>query len=163
MEGAQQQYKDVTPEQAFDLLDAKPEGLTEDEAAERLAQYGPNAITEKRQSPIVSFLKRFVHPFSLMIEFAIIISIVLKDWPDVVLITCLLALNVSVDFIQERKAEGVLDSLRSKMAVRARVKRSGEWKTVESADLVPGDVILVGGGDIVPAGLVVSEARLEPP
>jgi H+-transporting ATPase len=151
MEGAQQQYKDISSEQAFDLLEATPDGLGDDEAARRLDQYGPNEITEKRESPVVSLMKRFIHPFSLMIEFAIVISIILRDWPDVVLITCLLALNVSVDFIQERKSEGVLDSLRSKMAVRARVRRSGKWKTVESADLVPGDVILVSGGDIVPA------------
>jgi H+-transporting ATPase len=147
----QLQNKDLTSGQAFELLDATPDGLSDAEAASRIDRFGPNEITEKRESPLVSFLKRFIHPFTMMIEFAIIVSVFLRDWPDVVLITCLLALNVSVDFIQERKSEGVLDSLRSKMALRARVRRSGEWKTVESAALVPGDVVLLRGGDIVPA------------
>lgn len=147
----QLQYKDLTAGQVFELLDATPNGLSDAEAATRIDKYGLNEITEKRESPFVSFLKRFIHPFTMMIEFAIIVSIILRDWPDVILITCLLALNVSVDFIQERKSEGVLDSLRSKMALRARVTRSGEWKTVESAALVPGDVVLLSGGDIVPA------------
>ncbi len=151
MEVAQQQYKDITSGKAFELLDAAPDGLSDAEAAVRVGEYGPNEITEKRESPLASFLKRFIHPFTMMIEFAIIVSIILRDWPDVMLITCLLALNVSVDFIQERKSEGVLNSLRSKMALRARVRRSGEWKTVESAALVPGDVVLLRGGDIVPA------------
>lgn len=151
MEDTQPQYKDITSEKAFDLLDATPDGLSDAEAAGRIDKYGPNEITEKRESPFVSFLKRFIHPFAIMIEFAIIISALLRDWPDVILISCLLALNVSVDFIQERKSEGVLESLRSKMALRARVTRSGEWKTVESAALVPGDVVLLRGGDIVPA------------
>jgi H+-transporting ATPase len=145
------QYKDITAGQAFELLDATPDGLSDAEAATRIDKYGQNEITEKRESPFVSFLKRFIHPFAIMIEFAIIVSAFLRDWPDVVLITCLLALNVSVDFIQERKSEGVLDSLRGKMALRARVRRSGEWITVESAALVPGDVLLLRGGDIVPA------------
>jgi H+-transporting ATPase len=147
----QPQYKDMTSGEAFKKLDATPNGLSDAEAASRIAEYGPNQIKEKRESPLVSLLKRFIHPFTMMIEFAIIVSLFLKDWPDVILITCLLALNVSVDFIQERKSEGVLDSLRSKMALRARVSRSGDWKTVESTDLVPGDVILLRGGDIVPA------------
>jgi len=151
MEDTQPQYRDITSEKAFDLLDATPDGLSDVEAAARIDKYGPNEITEKRESPFVSFLKRFIHPFAIMIEFAIVVSAFLRDWPDVILITCLLALNVSVDFIQERKSEGVLDSLRGKMALRARVRRSGEWITVESAALVPGDVLLLRGGDIVPA------------
>ena len=145
------QYKDITAGQAFELLGATPDGLSDAEAATRIDKYGQNEITEKRESPFVSFLKRFIHPFAIMIEFAIVVSAFLRDWPDVILITCLLALNVSVDFIQERKSEGVLDSLRGKMALRARVRRSGEWITVESAALVPGDVLLLRGGDIVPA------------
>ena len=147
----QLQYKEITSGEAFELLDATPNGLSDTEAASRIDKYGPNEITEKRESPFVSLLRRFIHPFTMMIEFAIIVSVFLRDWPDVALITCLLALNVSVDFIQERKSEGVLDSLRGKMALRARVRRSGEWKTADSATLVPGDVVLLRGGDIVPA------------
>ncbi len=147
----QLQYKAITSGEAFELLDSTPNGLSDTEAASRIDKYGPNEITEKRESPFVSLLRRFIHPFTMMIEFAIIVSVFLRDWPDVALITCLLALNVSVDFIQERKSEGVLDSLRGKMALRARVTRSGEWKTADSATLVPGDVILLRGGDIVPA------------
>jgi H+-transporting ATPase len=145
------EFKDMPIDKAFAELDSSPEGLGEAEAERRLEDVGPNAITEKGHSKVISFLRKLVHPFTLMIEIAIIISIVLKDWPDVVLISFLLVLNVSVDFVQERKAENVLESLRNRMAVRARVWRDGEWKTVNAAALVPGDVILLDGGDIVPA------------
>lgn len=144
-------------DKAFVELDSSPEGLSKAEAVRRLGVMGSNAITEKRQSRVALLLRKFIHPFTLMIEIAIIISIVLKDWPDVVLISFLLILNVSVDFVQERKAENVLETLRNRMAVRARVRRDGEWTTVDAVTLVPGDVVLLDGGDIVPADAKLTE------
>ena len=155
-------YETLSVEDALEQLGSSGGGLTDDEAIKRLKAHGPNAITEKRRSPWISLLKKFVSPFPLMIEIAIIISLVVKNWPDVFIIGLLLAMNISVDFFQERKATNIIESLRKHLAVRARVKRGGHWKTVDARDIVPGDIVIVRGGDIIPADLkLVSGEPLE--
>ncbi len=146
-----------TVEEAYKELGSSPGGLSGEQASKRLQEYGPNAITEKKRNPVLAFLKRFASPFSIVIEVAIILSIVLKNWPDVGLIAFLLLLNVSVDFFQEQKTEGVIEGLRKRMAVKARVLRDGDWQTIDAPDLVPGDLVTVRGGDIVPADLKLDE------
>ncbi len=153
----QANFKDMSVEDALEQLRVSRDGLSAAEASERLQQYGPNAITEKRRSPLVSFLAKFIHPIAIMIEIAIIISAVLGNVPDVVLISFLLALNVGVEYLQEARAENVLESLRQRLALKARVMRDGEWSTIDSRDVVPGDLVRVGVGDIVPADLKLLE------
>lgn len=151
----------ATVEETFAELDSSPNGLSDEEASSRLSRYGPNMITEKRRNPVLSFLRRFTGPFPLVIEIAIVLSAVLENWADVGLITFLLLLNVLVDFMQEQKAAGVIEGLRGRMAVKARVRRDGRWETIDAPDLVPGDVVNVRGGDIAPADLKLTEGSVE--
>jgi len=88
---------------------------------------------------------------------AIVISAVLKNVPDVVLSSFLLALNVGVEYLQESRAENVLASLKQKLALKAKVRRDGQWQTIDSREVVPGDMVHVGVGDIVPADLKLLE------
>ena len=136
-------------------------GLTSEEAESRLERYGPNEIPERAEGALVSLLKRFLQPFTLMIEAAIVVSVVLRDWPDVALICFLLALNISVDFFRERKTESVLNQLKRRMAPGARVLRDGSWRSIVARTLVPGDVVTVRGGDIVPADIKLHDGSLE--
>jgi H+-transporting ATPase len=132
-------------------LESSPDGLTQAEAQKRLAQYGPNEIAEKKTNPFLKFLGYFWGPIPWMIEVAVILSGVVRHWPDFFIILFLLAANAFVGFWEERQAGNAIAALKAKLAINARVKRDGNWITPPARELVPGDVIRVRLGDIVPA------------
>jgi H+-transporting ATPase len=127
------------------------DGLTQAEAAKRLAQYGPNEITEKKSNPLLKFLSYFWGPIPWMIEAAVILSGVVRHWPDFGIILVLLFANAMVGFWEERQASNAIAALKAKLAINARVKRDGKWTNPAARELVPGDVIRLRLGDIVPA------------
>ena len=132
-------------------LGSSPEGLTHAEAQKRLTQYGPNEIAEKKTNPLLKFLTYFLGPIPWMIEAAVILSGVVRHWPDFFIILLLLVANAVVGFWEERQAGNAIAALKAKLAVTARVKRDGKWITAPAPELVPGDAIQLRLGDIVPA------------
>ncbi len=150
-------FKEMSVDDVLVELQATRGGLGTAEAERRLGEHGQNAITEQKRNPLLSFLAKFARPIAIMIEIAIIISAVLKNVADVILISFLLALNVGVEYLQESRAGNVLESLKQKLALKARVRRDGQWLTVDSREVVPGDLVNVGVGDIVPADLKLLE------
>jgi H+-transporting ATPase len=132
-------------------LGSSPDGLSKVEAAKRLTQYGPNEIAEHKTNPLLKFLSYFWGPIPWMIEVAVILSGAVRHWPDFFIILVLLLANAVVGYTEERQAGNAIDALKAKLAIKARVKRDGEWITPASRDLVPGDVIRLRLGDIVPA------------
>ncbi len=133
------------------ILESSAEGLTQAEAQKRLTQYGPNEIEEKKTNLFLKFLSYFWGPIPWMIEVAVILSGVVGQWPDFFIILVLLIANSVVGFWEEREAGNAIAALKSKLAVKARVKRDGKWVTPAARELVPGDVIRLRLGDIVPA------------
>ena len=132
-------------------LGSSPEGLSQTEAQKRLTQYGPNEIEEKKTNPFLKFLTYFWGPIPWMIEAAVILSAVARHWPDFGIILLLLLANAVVGFWEEHQAGNAIAALKAKLAIKARVRRDGKWTTPEARELVPGDVIRVRLGDIVPA------------
>ena len=132
-------------------LGSSPDGLTQAEAQKRLTQYGPNEIEEKTTNPFLKFLSYFWGPIPWMIEVAVILSGVVRHWPDFFIILLLLVANAVVGFWEERAAGNAIAALKANLAIQARVKRDGKWITPPARELVPGDVIRVRLGDIVPA------------
>lgn len=132
-------------------LESSPEGLTQAEAEKRLALYGPNEITEKETSPLLQFLSYFWGPIPWMIEAAVILSAIAQHWADFFIILILLLSNAVVGFWEEHQAGNAIAALKAKLAIKTRVKRDGKWVTPAARALVPGDVIRVRLGDIVPA------------
>jgi H+-transporting ATPase len=132
-------------------LQSSPDGLTQAEAQKRLAQYGPNELAEKKTNPFLKFLTYFWGPIPWMIEIAVILSGVVRHWPDFFIILLLLVANAVVGFSEERQAGNAIAALKAKLAVKAKVKRDGKWISPAARELVPGDVIRVRLGDIVPA------------
>jgi H+-transporting ATPase len=132
-------------------LGSSPDGLSQAEAQKRLVQYGANEIEEKKPNTLLKFLGYFWGPIPWMIEGAVILSGVVRHWPDFFIILLLLIANAVVGFWEERQAGNAIAALKSKLAVKARVKRDGKWLTPAARELVPGDVIRVRLGDIVPA------------
>jgi H+-transporting ATPase len=132
-------------------LGSSPDGLSQAEAEKRLTQYGPNEIEEKKTNPYLKFLTYFWGPIPWMIEAAVILSAVVQHWLDFCIILLLLCSNAVVGFWEEHQAGNAIAALKAKLAIKAKVKRDGKWVTPVARELVPGDVIRVRLGDIVPA------------
>ena len=132
-------------------LGSSPDGLSQAEAQKRLTQYGPNEIEEKKTNPFLKFLTYFWGPIPWMIELAVILSAIARHWPDFVIILLLLLANAVVGFWEEHQAGNAIAALKAKLAIKAQVKRDGKWISPAARNLVPGDVIRVRLGDIVPA------------
>jgi H+-transporting ATPase len=132
-------------------LGSSPDGLTQNEAMKRLAEYGPNELEEKKTNAFLKFLSYFWGPIPWMIEIAVILSAAARHWPDFFIILALLLANSVVGFWEEHQAGNAIAALKSKLAIKARVKRDGKWITPSARELVPGDVIRLRLGDIVPA------------
>ncbi len=132
-------------------LASSPDGLPQAEAEKRLTQYGPNEIEEKKANTFLKFLTYFWGPIPWMIEAAVILSAVARHWPDFFIILVLLLANAVVGFWEEHAAGNAIEALKAKLAVKARVIRDGKWVNPAARELVPGDVIRMRLGDIVPA------------
>ncbi len=141
---------------------SSPDGLSREEAARRLAEYGPNELPEKKENPLLKFLSYFWGPIPWMIEAAAVLSAVVQHWADFVIILVLLAMNALVGFWEEYQAGNAIAALKAKLALVAKVRRDGAWTTVPSRELVPDDLIRVRIGDIVPADArLVSAEEME--
>ena len=152
--------KDVPIEELKTQLRFDSGGLKAAEAGSRLQQYGYNEIPEKKSSPFLKFLSYFWGPIPVMIMIAAVLSGILQHWPDLGVILALLILNALVGFREEYQAGNVIAALKEKLAVQAKVKRDGVWAGIPARELVPGDVIRLRIGDIVPADARLLEGDL---
>jgi len=144
-------FKTIPLAELQKTLASSPDGLSQTEAQNRLNQYGPNEIEEKKINPFLKFLTYFWGPIPWMIEAAVILSALVRHWPDFFIILVLLFANAVVAFWEEHQAGNAIAALKAKLAIKARVKRDGQWIARAARDLVPGDVIRLRLGDIVPA------------
>ncbi|WP_457625349.1 plasma-membrane proton-efflux P-type ATPase [Persephonella sp.] len=126
-------------------------GLSEDEVKERLKKYGLNEIPEKEEPIWHRIFRRFWGPIPWMIEIAAILSASVQKWEDFTIIIILLFVNAGVDFWQEHKALSALKVLKEKLAKKTVVLRDGVWKEIDARYIVPGDIIKLKIGDIIPA------------
>ncbi|NNM85888.1 MAG: plasma-membrane proton-efflux P-type ATPase [Phycisphaerales bacterium] len=149
--GSQSDLQTLALPEVKKTLGYSPNGLTQLEAQKRLTQYGPNEIAEKNINPILKFLSYFWGPIPWMIEVAVILSGVVRHWPDFGIILLLLVANALVGFWEERQAGNAIAALKAKLAIKARVKREGQWLNPAAREIVPGDIIRLRLGDIVPA------------
>jgi len=134
-------------------------GLSSAEAAQRLAQYGSNTIADRTESKWHKLAAYFWGPLPFLIEAAAIISALRRDWADFAVVTGLLIYNAVVGFWQDNKAANALAALKKGLALRARVSRDGKWDTINASDLVPGDVVEIAGGQVVPADVVLIDGE----
>jgi H+-transporting ATPase len=132
-------------------LASSPEGLSEADALERLERSGYNELAEKTVNPFLKFLSYFWGPIPWMIEAAAILSVMVRHWADFYIILVLLLANAAVGFWEEYQAGNAIAALKKKLALQARVRRGGAWRTIPARELVTGDLIRVRLGDIVPA------------
>jgi H+-transporting ATPase len=144
-------------EDIYAALESSPQGLTGAEAQKRLEQFGPNALPEKKINPLLQFLSYFWGPIPWMIEVAAILSAAVQHWDDFTIIAALLIFNACIGFWQESKAANALDALKAQLALQARALRDGTWQELPAAQLVPGDLVRMRLGDIIPADVKLLE------
>ena len=146
-----------SPEQILSELQTDPaQGLSSPEASARLAKYGPNAIEEEHESKLKKFLGYFWGPLPWMVEAPAIMALIIQDWVDFSIIVFMLVFNAVLGFWEENEASGALAALKNSLALRAKVLRDGIWGDAEAAALVPGDIVRVRLGDVIPAdGMLV--------
>ncbi len=133
------------------LANASSQGLTNAEVQARLAKYGYNELPEEKANRLLKFLSYFWGPIPWMIEVAAILSALVRHWEDFFIIFALLLMNAGVGFWEEFQAGNAVAALKAKLALRASVKRDGAWSTIPARELVPGDLMRVHIGEIVPA------------
>jgi H+-transporting ATPase len=132
-------------------LKVPEEGLSQSEAQDRLREYGFNELPEEKVNPVLKFLSYFWGPIPWMIEVAAILSAVVRHWEDFGIILALLLMNAGVGFWEEFQAGNAIAALKATLALHARVKRDGAWTTIPARELVPGDLMRIRIGDIIPA------------
>ncbi len=145
------EYKEYSISEIIKLLQSSNDGLAESEAKQRLLKFGFNEVTENKNNSFFAFLKRYWGPMPWLLELAIILSIVLKHYLEAGIIFTLLTINTVIGQIQSRGSQKALSALKKRLAINARVLRDGNWLTKPAREIVPGDIISVGLGDIVPA------------
>ncbi|OXB33797.1 plasma-membrane proton-efflux P-type ATPase [Cryptococcus neoformans] len=155
----------VVMEEVYQLLQCTDAGLTETEAVDRIGIFGPNKLEEKSENVLLQFLSFMWNPLSWVMEGAALVAIALSngggtppDWEDFVGIVLLLFVNSTIGFVEERNAGNAVKALMDSLAPKARVKRDGQWKEIESAELVPGDLIAFKHGDVCPSDCRLVEA-----
>ena len=145
------EYKELTVSETLKFLRSSTDGLTGSEVQQRLQLFGFNEVVEKRKNSILAFLSRYWGPMPWLLELAIVLSVVLKHYLEAGIIFTLLTINTIIGQIQSRGSQRALEALKKRLAINARVLREGSWLTKEAREIVPGDIISVGLGDIVPA------------
>ncbi|KAJ8458984.1 hypothetical protein OPV22_031910 [Ensete ventricosum] len=150
--------ENIPLEEVFENLRCGREGLTAEQAQQRLEIFGPNKLEEKKESKALKFLGFMWNPLSWVMEAAAIMAIALAngggkppDWQDFVGIITLLLINSTISFFEENNAGNAAAALMARLAPKAKVLRGGKWSEEEAAILVPGDIISIKLGDIIPA------------
>lgn len=151
-------FEKLPLQEMMSKLSSSETGLSSEEAKKRLEKYGPNEIADKKENLAIKLLKKLIGPISLMLFVIAGISIFLGKYIDAYIIFGLVIFNSLAGFIEEYKADNTLELLRKKLSVTVSVERDGSWSKVPSKSIVPGDVIRLRVGDIVPADCKIIES-----
>ncbi|MDR3420750.1 MAG: HAD-IC family P-type ATPase [Xanthobacteraceae bacterium] len=135
-------------------------GLSTSEAARRLADIGPNVAAELHSRGIARLAEHFWAPVPWMLEATIILQFVVGERAEAMMIAALLILNVAVGLFQENRADAALALLKQKLSLNSRAKRDGVWRTVAAATLVPGDIVQLSLGAVVPADALILDGSV---
>lgn len=156
---SKEEFKNLTYEKIFELLETSESGLSAEETAKRQREFGFNEIPEKKQSLIILFLKKFWGLTAWMLEFIIILSIFLKHYIDAYFIGALLLLNTILSFYQESKSSQAVEALKKQLAIKVRTLRD-KWVLIDAKELTIGDIIRIRAGDFVPADVKIIDGSV---
>jgi Ca2+-transporting ATPase len=140
-------------EEVLEILETDFLGLSQDEAEKRLAKYGKNILPEEKKSLWFIFLKQFKNIFNIVLFFALLLTFFLNKFTDSIVIILIILVNIFIGFFFEIRAEKTLEKLKNLLKPKAKVLRSKELLEISAENLVPGDIVLVEEGDILPADI----------
>lgn len=138
-----------------------PDGLSAAEAAERLHRLGANVAAEMRPKRLTRFLGKFWGIVPWMLEAVVAVDLILGRWIEAAVVVALVLFNASIGYMQEGRAQRAIALLRQRLSIEARVRRDGHWQRLPAADLVPGDLVHVRAGDVVPADVRLTEGDID--
>ena len=152
---AKHYYNQTIPEVEKELKTSLKTGLSKQEAKKRLEKYGPNALTAKKNKGLIAkFFDQFKDFMIIVLIVAAILSgVVAQEWTDTAIIMIVVLINAVLGVVQEARSEAAIDALKEMSTPNAHVRRDGEILQVPSTEIVPGDVVLLEAGDIVPADM----------
>ena len=159
MESTTDMPETLSYQQILDQLDSSPEGLSTAEAEQRLLDKGENRLDEEERDLLKLLFSHFWGPIPWMIEAAAILSAVVQHWADFAIILTLLLFNAAIGFWQSYQAGNAVDALKKKLALSSHICRDREWQQIEARLLVPGDLIKLKLGDIIPADCLLLEGE----
>ncbi|WOC31752.1 MULTISPECIES: plasma-membrane proton-efflux P-type ATPase [Caproicibacterium] len=157
---ATNEYRSMAVDAVMKALKGNTGGLSEAEAAERLRKFGPNEIQEAKKNPVLQFLKRYWGPMPWLLEFAMALTIFVRHYTEAILIFVLLTVNAVIGFVQSRNSQKAVALLKKQLQIKTKVLRNGQWVLRDAKDLVPGDLLNLRLGDLVPADVYVLEGEV---
>jgi Mg2+-importing ATPase len=153
-------YWSLTPEQLFSALRTTNNGLQSADGKQRLMQYGLNTIKAQQQTTALGlFLSQFKSPLVLILIFAAVVSLLVGEWTDASIVLAVVLGSTVLGFAQEYRASNAVENLRSRITIKSSVIRSGLPQMLPSEHLVPGDVVRLSAGSLIPADGVVLAAN----
>ncbi len=153
-------YKGMSSEDAASALGSGKDGLSEAEAADRISRFGPNEIKEKKKNPVRQFFKRYWGPMPWLLEFAMVLTVFVRHYTEGILIFVLLTVNAVIGFVQSRNSQKAVELLKKQLQIQTKVLRGGRWVLRDAKDIVPGDILNLKLGDLVPADVFVLEGEV---
>jgi H+-transporting ATPase len=154
------EFRNLSIEEATRLLLSSRAGLTDAEARSRTEKLGYNEMREKARKPLMDFVSRLWGPVPWLLELTIVLSVVIGRYPEAGIILLLLLLNAAIGFHRSRSSQKALQLLKKRLALKAKILRDGRWSVRDSRDIVPGDVISIGLGDLIPADAKVIQGEV---
>lgn len=149
------EYNNISLEDTIKFLETSADGLTTDEAEGRIEKFGYNEIAEAKKNAILQFLKRYWGPMPWLLEFSIVLTLILKHYTESGIIFALLTINAVIGYVQSRNSQKAVEMLKKKLKIKAKVLRDGRWVLKEAKYIVPGDIINVKLGDLIPADVTI--------
>jgi len=159
MESTTDTPETLSYQQILDQLKSSPEGLSTAEAEKRLLEKGENRLGEEERNLLKLLVSHFWGPIPWMIEAAALLSAVVQHWADFTIILTLLLFNAAIGFWQSYQAGNAVDALKKKLALSSHVCRDGQWQQIDANLLVPGDLIKLKLGVIIPADCLLLEGE----
>ena len=154
------EYKKISVEESLRLLETSKDGLSDSDSVKRLQIFGYNEIAEKKKNIFLDFLLRYWGPMPWLLELAMGLSFGLKHYLEGTIIFVLLTVNAVIGHVHSQGSQKAVELLKLKLAVKAKVLRDGKWMIKDAKEIVPGDIIAVGLGDIVPADAKIISGEL---
>ncbi len=147
-------------EETLSILRSSPNGISSEEARRRLAEIGPNEVPEKREKPLFEYLKRYWGPLPWLMEATALLSYLTGRSIEAAIMIGLLVVNATLGHFHARSSKKAVEALKRRLSIKASVLRDGKWVEVDARELVPGDIIFLKLGNIVPADLKIIDGEV---